>query len=81
MFKISGHVNYNLPIIKQMQNSFVTGLKLKNSLTNELVPVSRVICRKNLYLSRGRMLRGILVVQLSTRIVIWDMHETTSVMI
>ena len=31
------HVNYNFPTLLHMNQPYVTGLKLKNSLTSELV--------------------------------------------
>lgn len=33
------HVNYNLATLLKMNNTYLTGLKLKNSLTNELVSI------------------------------------------
>lgn len=38
LIKLLKHVNYNF-LCSTMQESFVTGLKLKNSLTNQLVPL------------------------------------------
>lgn len=56
LIKLLKHVNYNF-LYSTMQESFVTGLKLKNSLTNQEVPLD--LSRKTLYPLMGKMSAGI----------------------
>lgn len=55
LIKLLKHVNYNF-LYSTMQESFVTGLKLKNSLTNQLVHLD--LCRRTLCLLVGEMSAG-----------------------
>ena len=71
------HVNYKFPF--SMQKPFLTGLKLKNSLSNQLVHLESF--SKSLSLATVAKFSGTAVDQLSTPAVTWAMPETISVMI
>lgn len=65
------HVNYNF-LYSTMQQSFITGLKLKNNLTSQLVPLD--LPRKNSCLWMAETYAGTPVDPLFTRTVTWDMQ-------
>ena len=62
-----------------MQDSYITGLKLKNSLTGKLV--NEPLYRNNLCLWTAEMWNGTHVGRLYIHIVTWVMPETTYAMI
>lgn len=68
------HVNYNY-LFSTMEQSFVTGLKLKNNLTSQLVLSN--LSRKNLSLPTPTTSGGIHVDLLFIRIATWDMQGKT----
>lgn len=74
------HVNYNFVARVLMNQSYQKGLKLKNSLTGELVTIIFML-RNNLFRWMATMLLGTHVVQLYTRIVTWATLETIFAMI
>lgn len=80
LLNILKHVNYNLLRVLRMDKSYLTGLKLKNNLSSELVSFYPIY-RKSLCLQTAKMFSGTHVVPLYTRIVIWDMQEIISLMI
>lgn len=59
-----------------MQGTFLTGLKLKNNLTSQLVLTP--LCSKNSYLPTAEMFAGTHVDQLFTLAAIWDMLGSVS---
>ena len=68
--QILKHVNYNF-LFSTMEKPFLTGLRFKNSLTNQLVVPD--LCSKSLSPATAEMSSGILVDPLYTPIVTWDM--------
>lgn len=68
LIKLLKHVNYNF-LYSTMQESFVTGLKLKNSLTNQLVSLD--LSRKTLCHLMGEMSAGTHADPLYTPTVTW----------
>lgn len=63
-------INY---LFTTMQKEFITGLRLRNSLSNQLVN-TLFYHSKILFLWTAKMSNGILVVQLYTQTVIWVMQ-------
>ena len=77
MFPIR-HVNYNLQkLFLTMNQTFTTGLRLKNSLTNELVTPTLTF-RKNSFPVRETTSAGTPVDPPSILTATWDMPGTTS---
>lgn len=70
------HVNYNF-LYSTMQQSFVTGLKLKNNLTSQLV--SRILPRKNSCLWMAGTYAGTPVDPLFTPTATWDTQGTPKI--
>lgn len=69
LIKSLQHVNYNF-LYSTMQQSFITGLKLKNNLTSQLVP--HILSRKNSCPWMAGTCAGTPVDQLFTPTVTWD---------
>ena len=65
------NLNYNF-LYSTMQKSFITGLRLKNNLTNQLV--QPIILRNNFNQGMAGMSSGIHVVRPYTLTVIWVMQ-------
>jgi hypothetical protein len=73
MKRLGGIVDYNFLYLK-MQKPFVTGLKLRNSLTSQLVRC--FLARNSSSLKMAEMSNGIHVDQLYILTAIWAMQGT-----